>query len=529
MFEGNLADLFRKNERLATFVTHLIVALMLGSVAVSVVQFGEYLAPGWDGAYLVPLSVLIALESMYSRRKIRHAGFFSREYIIYRITELVLLFLGVKLVLYLVRGVDRLLADLQALQHNFWDTYFTNEYILVAGFSIVVWAIAGMFAEELDHLEGDEKLLSRERETGIIEKRPAARRRLANLILYLGGALIFEAALVRLDWTLLWGEAPPLRGHILNVVIYFVLALILLSMTQFSVLRVHWSLDQIPISTNLAAGWLKYSAIFLLVLAAIAFVLPTSYSVGLLDILAYIISILSAIFSALLFLLLLPFFLLMSLFARLFGTAEPVPPADLQRILPQQPQAVASAPWLEVLKSILFWAVFVGIMGFSIAYYLRQNQALLDRLKRTSLLHLAGKFWHWLAGWLRGVNENISAAVRASREQLRKRNPFQAGRRGWNLRGLRRMSPRERVQFFYLAMLRRGRERGLPRDPGQTPYEYARRLAPRVPDVEPDLSALTQEFIEARYSLHEISSQRASRVQQYWNRIRKALRAAFKA
>jgi len=528
MFESSLAELFRKNERLTTFVTHLIVALMLGSVAVSVVQFGEYLAPGWNGTFLVPLSILVALESMYSRRKIKPAGFFSREYWVYRLTELVLLFLGVKLVLYLVRGVDSLWADLQALRQNFWDAYFTNEYILVAGFSILVWAIAGMFAEELDYLEGDEKLLSRERETGIIEERPAARRRLANLILYLGGALIFEAALVRLDWTMLWGETPPLRGHILNVVIYFILALILLSMTQFSVLRVHWSLDRVPISPDLAAGWLKYSALFLLVLAAIAFVLPTSYSVGLLDMVAYLISILSAIFSALLFLLLLPFFLLMSLFSRLFGVAEPVSPPDLQRIIPQQPQAVASAPWLEVLKSILFWTVFVGIMVFSVTYYLRQNQALLDQLKRTPLLHLVGKFWHWLAGWLRGVNENLSAAVRASREQLRKRSPFRTGQRGWNLRALRRMSPRERVQFFYLAMLRRGKERGLPRRPGQTPYEYARRIAPKVPDVEPDVSALTQEFIEARYSLHEISSQQASRVQQYWNRIRKALRAAFK-
>jgi hypothetical protein len=529
MSEDNLAQRFQKNERLTTFVTHLIVALMLGSVAVSVVQFGEYLAPGWNGAYLVPLSVLVALEAMYSRRKIRHAGFFSREYIFYRLTEFVLLFLGIKLVLYLVRGVDRLWADIQVLHYNFWDAFFTNEYILVAGFCFLVWAIAGMFAEELDHLEGDEKLLSRERETGIIEKRPAARRRLANLILYIGGALIFEAALVRLDWTLLWGETPPLRGHILNVVVYFVLALILLSLTQFSVLRVHWSLERIPISTDLAAGWLKYSAIFLLILAAIAFVLPTSYSVGLLDIVAYGISILTSILSALLFLLMLPFFLLMSLFARLFGTAEPVPPPNFQEIIPQQPQAVASAPWLEVLKSILFWAVFLGVMAFSIAYYLRQNQTLLEQLKQTRLLHWMDRLWVWIASWLRGVNENISAAVRAGQEQLRKRNPFRSQQPRWNLRGLRRMSPRERVQFFYLAMLRRGKEKGLPRGPGQTPYEYARRIAPEVPDVEPDVSALTQEFIEARYSLHDISPQKASLVQQYWKRIRKALRTVFNA
>ncbi len=51
----------------------------------------------------------------------------------------------------------------------------------------------------------------------------------------------------------------------------------------------------------------------------------------------------------------------------------------------------------------------------------------------------------------------------------------------------RRLSPRQKVIFYYLAMVRRAREAGLPRQDDQTPYEYARSLTSSLEDGKQDV------------------------------------------
>ena len=88
----------------------------------------------------------------------------------------------------------------------------------------------------------------------------------------------------------------------------------------------------------------------------------------------------------------------------------------------------------------------------------------------------------------------------------------------------RKLSPRQQVQFFYLAMLRRSGERGLPRRAAQTPYEYARTLKSQLLDVDEDVTAMTDEFIEARYSRHEITPEKVGLVRRAWEHIKQALK-----
>jgi len=47
-------------------------------------------------------------------------------------------------------------------------------------------------------------------------------------------------------------------------------------------------------------------------------------------------------------------------------------------------------------------------------------------------------------------------------------------------------------------MIRRGGERGLKRAEHQTPYEYAAIMECAVPDVDKDVTALTEDFVIAR-------------------------------
>jgi hypothetical protein len=73
-------------------------------------------------------------------------------------------------------------------------------------------------------------------------------------------------------------------------------------------------------------------------------------------------------------------------------------------------------------------------------------------------------------------------------------------------------------------MVRRGQQHGIARQPAQTPYEYAQTLQNSLPEIDQDVTGLTDSFIEARYSRHDITTEKVSRVRQYWERIKQALR-----
>lgn len=522
MEKQSLLELFGENERRTTLLHHLIASLMLGCMVMVIVQFGEALVFHWEGDFLGPLGVLVALEGMYSRRFVRQYDTLSREWLLYRLTEWVVILAGLKLLIYLLTGIEQLWADLPLWRANFVDNFFTGEYLFALAVILLVAGLASMFSEELAQLEGDEKLLRWERESQIPVQRKAARLSLANLIFTIAGGMIFLTGLLRLDWETLWGTTPRSVGGVGYVIAYFVLALILLSLTEFSILRVRWSLEQIPFTRNLAKRWLVYSLIFLLAVGLAAAVLPTRYSVGLLEVGRFLVSLVATLFTLLLIILMTPLFWLMSLLARLVGKQVRLEPPDLERLVPPAPPPpTTGASWVELLKSILFWLVFVGVIGFSIYTYLSQNRLLVERLRGLPVLGSLVRFMEWLRGRLAGVNERLARRVQAGLQRLaeRRRMALQT----WRYVNPHSLPPRQKVMFYYYALLRRAEEAGAPRRPDQTPLEYAARLRSELPEVEAELGELTGEFVEARYSQHPISDEKASLVREVWERIRPAI------
>jgi hypothetical protein len=97
------------------------------------------------------------------------------------------------------------------------------------------------------------------------------------------------------------------------------------------------------------------------------------------------------------------------------------------------------------------------------------------------------------------------------------------------LLNVRALDPRQRIYFFYLAMVRRGGELGVTRHPSQSPAEYAVTLRQALPPAEDDVESITEAFIQARYTRQEIDAPKAESVKTTWGRIRRKLQEKSKA
>lgn len=516
----HLSDRLRLNERATTAISFLIVSGMMMCAAIPVLQLARRFAPGWEGSYLVSASGLVAFEALVAWRAASQLTFPGLRWFLYRGAELIVIFISLKTWLYSRRGFDQFWADLPRWSENF-NNFFDGEYLFSLLVVLTAWVVGSWFASVLMELEGDEHLWDREHGEPLFSDRAEARRQLIGGIFVLGGVMLALTALVRSNLSFLGIQAAYLRTGLLNVVLYFVLGLILLSLSQLAVLRARWSLERIPLRSNLAARWAVYTLILLIVVAAVVSLLPTNYSLGLLGTLNFLIGGLVALFYLVILLMGVIFGLLLRLLALLFGGQVLPRPIAPPPMLPPPPLAPAtSITWVEVLKSLFFWIVFLGILGYSIYYYLRQRQDLLVHLRR-----LPGWSWlvqalRWLGGGVGRLNRNLVEVIQAGWRRLHPATTRQSP----GYFNLRRLSPRERVQFFYRAMVRRGGESGVPRKPAQTPFEYESTLRPAVPESEGDLSELTRAFVQAQYSPHPITSENAVEAQGYWERIKKALR-----
>jgi hypothetical protein len=345
--------------------------------------------------------------------------------------------------------------------------------------------------------------------------------------------LVMLTALMRLDLRALSGEmnflfldVPTLSSGGASTLLYFMLALALLSQTQFISLHTSWNLQRIPVNRSVAGRWALYSIIFLLLLAGVTSLLPTNYSLGLLDAVGTVLNAISWLLFSVVQIIMTIFMLIISLPFLLLGKQPPAVAPPPTPEAPKLPTGVvnpaAPFPWIELLKSLLFWGIFLGILTFSLSQYLRQHEEVLQAMRKMPGWAWLARFWDWLRGAFRTVRAGISDAVATGWERLQPRRRLMPELGGWI--NLRRLDPRQRVYFFYLALVRRSGETGLPRRQSQTPTEFAATLDSALPEAEPDIDGLTTAFIEARYTPRPVEAEKANVVREYWERIKRALR-----
>ena len=82
------------------------------------------------------------------------------------------------------------------------------------------------------------------------------------------------------------------------------------------------------------------------------------------------------------------------------------------------------------------------------------------------------------------------------------------------------LSAREQIRYFYLQTIKRAKDKGLERQPHQTPAEFLSDLRSEWPESADDSEDLTEAFLHARYSRSQLSSENVSPIKEAWTRLR---------
>ncbi len=513
---------FQSSQRLSLYVDGALIAGMMACFGISYVQFVQRIFPGWSGGYLPWLFAVISLEVTYTHFANRDKSF--GEQLNRRLTEWVVLFFLIKLLSMLFSRQGGFLSEVSLWEKDLL-LFFSPAFLAALLPALIVWIASYTFAGDLAALQVEESELYIDGQAMLDRNRIDYRQRLSEWVMLLGLGVILLAFFARFDLVQVFGETFPSRAPVYNVVAYFLLGFLLLSQAQFGSLQRSWLWDRIPTAGRLPGRWLAYSLLFFILLALVSLALPTRYTIGLLDTLRIVVGFLMQLFSLLLTLLLYPFIFLINLLTgRTNEDQPPPPPLQLPEIDRSAPTVAGSPlPWLEILRSLAFWLILAAILIYFFRSYLLQNKDLLASFRRVKLLGWLSQAWIALRKWLRGVNLQVGQAIQAGRKRLfpqRRGSLAAALRRSINFR---RLNPRQRVIFFYLRMIERGGEQGIPRSPAQTPSQYSQQLRQTLPDVGPELDDMTSAFLDARYSPHQVDPEDAAAVQSWWKRILQAL------
>jgi hypothetical protein len=525
------------NERNHRFISAGLISLMMASAGLTIAHFGEQMSTNWNWGYLPLVGFLISLERFYSHRVLKKQSLLSREWIVLVSTQWVVNFIVIKIIVSLSNGLDYLLVEIPLWQRSFLEIFFSPDYLIAIIFALAVWFIVGMMTEQLEEMGMNAALINREVISSSAQNQPPPRQRLMTTVFAVGAGLMFLTAIARVDTRALFAnesgiirQLSPLEGGGAGALLYFSLGIVLLSQARYITLNTRWFLQNIPVNRSISVNWIIYCIGFLFLIGLVVSVLPTNYSLGLLSVIGYLIDILMGIVILIFTIILAIFGFLVSLPFLLLGFDEPsnMPEFAIQPPVATPPPPVVSEstpfPWLDLLKSVLFWGIFLSVIGYSIVHYLRQHQDVLNMLRKVPGWRIASAIWTWITGLFRGLNRRVSHVIQSGRERFRPQiDSTRIPGVGRFLR-LRNLSPRQKVFFYYQALLRRGNETGLPRIEAQTPNEYAIRLERSLPTVSDEITSITEAFSEARYSQHKVEIEDANTVKKYWERIRQVFR-----
>jgi hypothetical protein len=502
-----------------------LVSLMLACFAYMLTAFARTLYPAGQMTGFTILAFLISVESLVLRHTNRTASRVMQNAALSILAEVILIALLLKLYTMLISGLSGFWPEIVSWQENFTANFFDLQYLLFLMGGILIWGMAWIFSLPLNRLEEDEDLMEQEKLGYTFSDRQNARHELITLTLILGFLMIAMLVVMKSSLEFLPQSEQPVAYFVAALLLYFVFAFILMALNQYAIMKARWYFNDIKVNPELAQRWLLYSVVFVILVIVLVLFLPTDFVVGFYPVAKFISEALVLLFSLLQFLIFAPIAFLISLLSSLLGgetVAEEVE-RRMPEFSPQTPELSTTMPWWDWVKSLLFWAIFLGVIIFAVRYYLNNQANLRLFFEKLSIGKWLKNLWHWIKHGARRVS---SAASETLQEGYQKVRDFLKSRR-IKLPSLAelagRLPPRQAMILIYIDWVHWNSAHGFSRQRAQTPHEYARSLSKLMPDSTNHINSLTEGFVKARYSREDIDHELIRTAQKHLSTLKKAL------
>jgi hypothetical protein len=169
----------------------------------------------------------------------------------------------------------------------------------------------------------------------------------------------------------------------------------------------------------------------------------------------------------------------------------------------------------------VFWIIALAALGYVIRGYLREHPTFVAKLKKIKPVRWLASILHSLALLLKRLRLSVAETVPKIIERLR-------------IRTTKRISPvrrqqgtdhRNRILYHYMHTLDVAKEEGLARRITQTPFEYGKVLEPKLMNSSHIMSRLTEIFVEARYSQHDLNAEQVNQSEGDAKTVQEAIKS----
>jgi hypothetical protein len=495
---------------------------MITCFAAISIQFLQWLFPRWDARGVVIVCALTALEAIVSYWLVRRLPTAQRQIAYYRVTEWMVILIVLKFFTEMRAGPVNFWNNLLLWPDRFPSNILTSDYLLTILPIFATWQASNLFANDLFLLGTDDTAYLDER-----AKTTPVRNLILRRYLNLGMFVVILAGIPPQD---AFPTDRPIASNnaVPAIVMYFVLGLILLSLVRYASLETTWRQAKVHVPVQIPRRWFGYSAVILGILVVLVTWLPTNYGMGFFATFKAVINIIARVITTL-------FALIALLIALIVGLITQSSAQPQGQILPETPPPenlptpnASTFNW-NLLSSLFFWGILIALVIVALRQYFFFNRDLAEELKRFKPINWLLTAWERFKASFKKVNKSVGTFIQNSIKRLRNVGTIPARPDEWDYVNPRRLNPRQKIIFYYLALVRRAKEAGLPRQDGQTPYEYARSLTSSLEEEKDGVEAMTESFIEARYSRHDISAKEARRAESIWEAIRRVLRNVRKS
>jgi hypothetical protein len=507
----------------------LMVSVMLTCFSALVGHSIGIFYPVW-GAYWFPvLTFMITLITMLTRyaRKFTHEMPLSPTH--YSLVEAILLILLAKVVsiFYTVPlNWISIWREITSWGQNFFENFTSSDFLLRAFGLLIMWMLTWLFSSPLNQLQEDEALMEQEKLGYTFNDRYVARRRLISLVFNLGIIMIIIMVIQNSNLHLFANDTNTKTHSLVILLIYFSTAFIFLAFNQYAIMKARWYFNNIKVNPNFIKRWMLFSVFFILLVILVIVFLPTGFSLEIPELGQWIVDAFITVTSLIISIVLAPFILMALLIERLSkGDPASEPIQELIQELPEMlPQTISGTPWWDVVKSIIFWLVFIAVIISAISYYLINKPNIKGFLRDLRIPGWLLDLWKWFIQGLKQTHRVTTETIQVGLDKFQSFIKRQQVKTPGLFLFAKRLPPRQAVIVVYVDWIDWNQKHGFKRNTAQTPNEYAqtfRNYLQDPSDLYASVDKLTDLFIHARYSKQPVIKEQVQQAQQLSDLLKK--------